>query len=194
MRLFFWTIFALSAHASAGEITVTPGDAKEFSYVLSGRQVPGVAVPYLTPKQPGMPVALDIFPSGSPDDFTKNTGVSWIDLCHTDILANGLKTKDYGCLRMGVTKEGAAHIGHAVGGKEPVRDLGLQINGGNVGVGTMEPKARIDIASGNMRLANPNPPKSSSSPCHKGEISWSEKYIFVCVADDRWARSNLMAF
>lgn len=194
MRIFLWVVFAISAHAWADELTVTPGDNKAFSYVLSGRQVPGVAVPYVTPKNTGTPVAFDIFPNGSPGDFTRNTGVAWIDVCHTDILKYGLKTKDYGCLRMGVTSEGAAHMGHAVGGKEPVRDLGLQINGGSVGVGTTEPKARIDVARGNVRLANPSPPTSSKSPCHRGEISWSEKYIFVCVTNNRWARSELERF
>lgn len=141
-------------------------------YYLSGRTVVGFPVPYFTPQDNNSNIAFDIFPKGTPGDFTANTGVAWFDLCSTDIEADGT---NYECLRHGIFSGGDAHLSHASGGTGAVRNLRLQINGGNVGIG-----------------ANVTPPylltiDGSTLPCLAVRDSGTDRFFFAqATASGNW--------
>lgn len=143
-------------------------------YTLKSRNISGVAVPYVTSKKPG-PVAFDVFPNGSPMDFTPNTGVAWIDVVSSDIRADG---ENYESLRLGVMADGTVHVGAARGGSGQARDMIIQRNGGTT------------IISGALRVRMAAP-ASAAEPCEVGELAWDESYSYVCTGKDTWRRSAL---
>jgi hypothetical protein len=113
--------------------TLYPDGTTAYGFALKGRQIASLAVPYFRPLTgTNTPIALDIMPKGAPSNFSANTGVAWFDICSTDIEADGT---NYECLRQGIFTGGDAHIGHAKGGTGTVRNLRLQMNGGNVHIG-----------------------------------------------------------
>lgn len=114
------------------QLYIKPDGTSSYEFGLKGRSVSGIAVPYLTPVSDNTPIALDIFPNGSPGNFLANAGVAYIDICSTDIESDGT---NYEACRLGVFSSGDAHLSHAKGGTGTVRNLRLQINGGNVGIG-----------------------------------------------------------
>lgn len=116
----------------ATEYVVQPDGTVAFGFALRGRQVTSLSVPYFTPQVTGQAIAFDVFPKGTPANFSGNTGVAWADICSTDIEADGV---NYEALRLGVFAGGDAHLSHAAGGTGVVRNLRLQINGGKVGIG-----------------------------------------------------------
>lgn len=129
---------------------------------LSGRIGIGFPVPYFTPTTTNKTIAFDVFPKGTPSDNSSTTGVAWADICSTDINADGT---NYECLRMGKLASGIAHVSAAKGGTGTVRNLALQLNGGNVGVGTATPTSQLDVINfarvlGSAAFANP--PSSGS--------------------------------
>lgn len=52
------------------------------------------------------------------------------------------------------------------------------------------PTHAIDVA-GFIRMRNPSTPASSSATGAQGEIRWDAKYVYVCVAPNRWGRTAL---
>ncbi len=112
-----------------GNVKLNSGSTAAEQFLLAGRVGVGVPVPYLTPTTATKVIALDVFPNGAPSDFSSTTGVAWVDVCSSDIAADGT---NYECLRMGKLTAGVSHVGSAKGGTGTVRDIVLQLNGGNV--------------------------------------------------------------
>jgi hypothetical protein len=139
------TISDTDAMSGPSSVVIEPDQASTYAFKLTGRQVAGVAVPYFVPSTADTPVAFDIFPKGSPSDFTANTGVAWEDICSTDIEADGT---NYEALRLGIFSGGDAHISHAKGGTGTVRNLRMQINGGNFGIGVTSSPAYLLTING----------------------------------------------
>lgn len=125
------------------ELSVDPDGSGDFKFWLRGREVTGLAVPYFTPENTNFPIAMDIFPNGSPSNFTPNTGVAWFDICSTDMESDG---ENYESLRLGVLAAGDAHVGHAKGGTGTVRNLRLQMNGGKVSIGATTATSTLTVS------------------------------------------------
>ena len=136
-----------------GAIKLNTGSTDAEAFNLSGRVGVGFPVPYFTPSNNNSVVAFDVYPKGTPSNFTANTGVAWFDLCSTDI---NLGLPGYECLRMGKFANGDAHVSAAQGGTGIVRNLDLQINGGKVGVGTTSPAALLSVGSSSPFQVNGN--------------------------------------
>lgn len=135
-----------------GNIRFNSGSAGAEAVNLAGRIGVGIPVPYFTPTINNSVIAFDVYPKGNPSNFSTNTGVAWFDLCSTDV---NLNRSGYECLRMGKFLNGDAHVSAAKGGTGVVRNLDLQINGGNVGVGTTSPVALLSVgASSQFRVSS----------------------------------------
>jgi hypothetical protein len=50
---------------------------------------------------------------------------------------------------------------------------------------------RLDIDGPAIRIAGTAPPASSHTPCDTGEIRWGKDYVYVCVEQNLWRRSQL---
>ncbi len=74
----------------------------------------------------------------------------------------------------------------------PIPSLTLQEFGGNVGIGTGSPTAKLDIASNSIRLRESFTPVNNL--CTKGTIAYDSNYIYVCVSDNNWKRTSLSSF
>lgn len=115
-----------------GSVTFKGTTAEEFK--LTGRIGVGIPVAYLTPIANNSVQVLDMFPRGSPTDFSSNAGAVWTDWCSTDIIADGT---NWECLRTTKWTTGnhssAAEISTVKGGTGVVRNLCLQCNGSSVG-------------------------------------------------------------
>jgi hypothetical protein len=49
----------------------------------------------------------------------------------------------------------------------------------------------INLAQGNITLAQSNPPSVANSAGTAGQIAWDNGYVYVCVAANTWKRANL---
>lgn len=136
-----------------GSIRLNTGTTGTEAFNLSGRVGIGFPVPYFTPTTNNSIIAFDVYPKGTPSNFTANTGVAWFDLCSTDV---NLDHTGYECLRMGKFANGDAHVSAAKGGTGTVRNLDLQINGGKVGIGTISPAALLSVGSSSPFQINAN--------------------------------------
>ncbi|WP_428484410.1 hypothetical protein [Rhodopila sp.] len=65
---------------------------------------------------------------------------------------------------------------------------------GNVGIGTMTPGSRLDVASQSILIEQRYTPATSSSSCTTGMISWDFNYVYVCVTANTWKRTALGSF
>jgi hypothetical protein len=150
-------------------IGIKPDGTTSYAFSFKGRQVASVVVPYFTPDTTTTPIALDIFPKGAPSNFTTNTGVAWLDICSTDIEADGT---NYECLRLGIFAGGDAHISHAEGGTGTQRNLRLQINGGNVGIGgTISPSSLLTL-------------NGTTIPAIELQVSGNARQYFGCTTSN----------
>jgi hypothetical protein len=64
-------------------------------------------------------------------------------------------------------------------------------NEGNIGIGTKNPTAKLDIDSDTLRLRTDKTPPSTGAKCNKGDISWDSNYIYVCTEKDTWKKASL---
>ncbi len=62
------------------------------------------------------------------------------------------------------------------------------LKGGNVGIGTANPTALLDVNGNTIRVRTSKTPASSSDPGNTGDIAWDSDYIYVCVAANTWKR------
>src|SRR5690625_2374967 len=61
----------------------------------------------------------------------------------------------------------------------------------NVGIGTDQPTAKLDVNGSSIRLRDSKTPNTSTSSGFKGEICYDDDFMYVCIADDTWKRSAL---
>lgn len=72
--------------------------------------------------------------------------------------------------------------------------LTMQRSDGNVGIGTDEPDTKLDINGDKLRIREKHTPKSSTEPCSQGQMAWDDQYVYVCVAQDNWKRTELSSW
>lgn len=72
--------------------------------------------------------------------------------------------------------------------------LTLQRSDGNVGIGTNDPNTKLDINGDKLRIRNKYTPASSGAACSQGQMSWDDQYVYVCVADNNWKRTELSSW
>jgi len=65
---------------------------------------------------------------------------------------------------------------------------------GNVGIGTTEPSAKLDVNSDILRLRTAKTPASAGAAGNAGDICWDADYIYVCVATNSWKRAAIAAW
>ena len=133
-----------------GHVLINPTTSTGSEFALKGRSLT-FPVPYLTPTLNNTCIAFDLFPKGSPSNAfgSADLGVAWFDICSTDIEADGT---NFECLRLGKLSSSYANLTTAKGGTGTVRDLVLQINGGNIGVNTATVSAKFHIISTTEQL------------------------------------------
>ncbi len=72
----------------------------------------------------------------------------------------------------------------------------LNYSQGNVGINAGNPDEKL-VVDGNIKIIGSNnylnipsnPPLHYNSPGKKGDITWDEKYFYVCIKDNLWKRS-----
>ncbi|MGE7826977.1 hypothetical protein [Paenibacillus sp. NPDC093718] len=69
--------------------------------------------------------------------------------------------------------------------------LTMQRSDGNIGIGTSEPDTKLDVNGDMLRLREKYTPASSTAACSQGQISWDDQYVYVCVAQNNWKRTEL---
>lgn len=130
---------------AGGGLTINP-DVGADEFKLAGRLAVTIPVPYFTPTKNNQNIALDVFPKGSPGNGFGSSiyGVAWQDICSTDVAADGT---NYECLHLGKSANGYANISTSQGGTGTVRDLSLQLFGGNVGIATDTPGSLLSVGN-----------------------------------------------
>jgi hypothetical protein len=65
-------------------------------------------------------------------------------------------------------------------------------NGGNVGIGTVDPAISsgtgLHCAGSTLRLGTSRTPASSTATGNTGEVCWDSSYLYVCVNTNTWRR------
>jgi len=161
-----------------GAYNLNGGSTGAEKVALGNRVGVGFPVPYFTPTTNNTAIAYDIFPKGSPADVASYLGVAWIDICSTDIVADGT---NYECLRLGKLSSGISHVGSAKGGTGTLRDLILQLQGGNVGIGALTtPQFSLHVNTGTtstfIQVTNSTTGHTSSDGLVMGVLN-SDAYI-----------------
>lgn len=72
--------------------------------------------------------------------------------------------------------------------------LTMQRSDGNIGIGTSEPDTKLDVNGDMLRLREMYTPASSTAACSQGQISWDDQYVYVCVAQNNWKRTELSSW
>ncbi|MBT9156608.1 MAG: hypothetical protein DDT37_01596 [Firmicutes bacterium] len=67
-------------------------------------------------------------------------------------------------------------------------------SGGNVGIGTLAPTTRLDVAGDTLRLRIARTPASATASGEIGEICWDGTHVYVCVAANTWRRAAITAW
>ncbi|GIO99489.1 hypothetical protein J14TS5_45750 [Paenibacillus lautus] len=69
--------------------------------------------------------------------------------------------------------------------------LTMQRSDGNIGIGTNEPDTKLDVNGDMLRIRKKYTPASSTAACSQGQMSWDDQYVYVCVAQNNWKRTEL---
>ncbi|MCT1402083.1 hypothetical protein AK95_11535 [Paenibacillus sp. LC231] len=72
--------------------------------------------------------------------------------------------------------------------------LTMRRSDGNIGIGTSEPDTKLDVNGDMLRLREKYTPASSTAACNQGQISWDDQYVYVCVAQNNWKRTELSSW
>lgn len=62
---------------------------------------------------------------------------------------------------------------------------------GNVGIGTADAAAKLDVDGDRIRIRQSMTPASSAAPGNTGEMAWDPNYFYICVAENEWKRVAL---
>lgn len=110
-------------------VTITNGQSNQPFQILNSNSSVSFPTPAFQPISQNT-IALDIFPKGSPSDFSGN-GAAWIDICNKDIIANGASA--FNCLHSAIFgADGHAVISTTSFNGATNTDLIFQINGTSV--------------------------------------------------------------
>ena len=63
------------------------------------------------------------------------------------------------------------------------------MTGGNVGIGTTTPTAKLDIDSDIFRVRTAKTPASAGAAGNTGDRAWDADYFYICVATNTWERT-----
>ncbi len=66
----------------------------------------------------------------------------------------------------------------------------LAQGGGDVGIGTTNPSAKLHVVGDSILIATSQSPTSSGTGV-QGEISWDASYLYICTATNTWKRTAL---
>lgn len=72
--------------------------------------------------------------------------------------------------------------------------LTMQRSDGSIGIGTSKPDTKLDVNGNKLRLREKHTPASSTAACSQGQISWDDQYVYVCVAQNNWKRTELSSW
>lgn len=72
--------------------------------------------------------------------------------------------------------------------------LTIERSDGNVGIGTKDPDTKLDINGDKLRIRDKYTPASSTAACSQGEMAWDDEYVYVCVNQDNWKRTELSSW
>lgn len=72
--------------------------------------------------------------------------------------------------------------------------LTVQRSSGNVGIGTTDPDTKLDVNGDKLRIREKHTPASSKEPCSQGQMAWDDQYVYVCVAQNSWKRTELSSW
>lgn len=62
-------------------------------------------------------------------------------------------------------------------------------NGGNIGIGTTLPTAKLDINSDIFRVRTAKTPATAGAAGNTGDRAWDADYFYICVATNTWERT-----
>lgn len=72
--------------------------------------------------------------------------------------------------------------------------LTIQRSNGHVGIGTNDPDTKLDVNGDKLRIRNKYTPASSSAACSQGQMAWDDQYVYVCVNQNSWKRTELSSW
>lgn len=64
----------------------------------------------------------------------------------------------------------------------------------SLGIGTNNPTEKLDINSNAIRIRTSQTPASGTAPGNAGDICWDSNYIYVCISNNNWKRSQLLSW
>lgn len=80
------------------------------------------------------------------------------------------------------------------GGQVIDSPLTIKRNSGNVGLGTNDPDTKLDVNGDKLRIRDKYTPASSTDACSQGQMAWDDQYVYVCVAENKWKRTELSSW
>ncbi|AVV58227.1 hypothetical protein C7121_19895 [Paenibacillus glucanolyticus] len=69
--------------------------------------------------------------------------------------------------------------------------LTVQRSSGHVGIGTNDPDTMLDVNGDKLRIREKYTPASSTDACSQGQMAWDEEYVYVCVTENKWKRTEI---
>lgn len=72
--------------------------------------------------------------------------------------------------------------------------LTIKRSSGNVGLGTNDPDTKLDVNGDMLRIREKFTPASSTDACSQGQIAWDDDYVYVCVTENKWKRTELSSW